>query len=549
MQFLFLSAADVPIFTRNDAETAEWTVGEMSLNATFPYDAEKVIQRGQRIAFVDFDDEWQVFEIRKCRTYEPAHYQEVTAEHIIISELTDTHLEGEELTDITASAAVTRVLSHSPLWTLAATETNPTSSADIDRGSVWQALNTIKQNWNVRIVPTIAIDETGITGRYLSIRATTSTFKGLRLSLESNADEVGITWDDTHLVTALYGYGANDANGDPIKFTNEYWAPAYDHPGHEVGYDYLEDPAATALYGRNGEPRFGYYQNSDIKTAWMLLYQTWKALEVAREPRVTIDLTLRDLQRLGYDDTPIRLYDKALIEVRQTGETLQREVIEMVVDLLDPTQTRPTIGAYIPNIVYIERETAREAKGFSGGGGTGNAHGQTKQQSQMTEYHTEIQANSYQISLRATKTDLDTAVNTLDASITVEAGRITQIVQAVGDNGQVTAASIVLAVNSTGSSVMINADKIILDGETIATQIAATNAKIANLISGQTIASQLWANYLNVVQNADINSAIADDLYVKRLYVQNGTSGGQPIYTYATWRTATISGVTINYLG
>lgn len=62
---------------------------------------------------------------------------------------------------------------------------------------------------------------------------------------------------------------------------------------------------------------------------------------------------------------------------------------------------------------------------------------------------------------------------TLSGRITVEAGKINQIVQSVGQNGQVTAASICLAINSAGSSATINADKIYLLGQTIANTINA----------------------------------------------------------------------------
>ena len=55
---------------------------------------------------------------------------------------------------------------------------------------------------------------------------------------------------------------------------------------------------------------------------------------------------------------------------------------------------------------------------------------------------------------------------TLSGQIQVEAGKISQIVTAVGDNGQVTAASIVTAINNGGSSVTIDADHIILSGTT-----------------------------------------------------------------------------------
>lgn len=72
---------------------------------------------------------------------------------------------------------------------------------------------------------------------------------------------------------------------------------------------------------------------------------------------------------------------------------------------------------------------------------------------------------------------------TLSGRITVEAGKINQIVQSVGQNGQVTAASICLAINSAGSSATINADKIYLLGQTIANTITADYiaSKIATL--------------------------------------------------------------------
>ena len=74
----------------------------------------------------------------------------------------------------------------------------------------------------------------------------------------------------------------------------------------------------------------------------------------------------------------------------------------------------------------------------------------------------------------------------LSGRITVEAGKITQIVSAVGKDGQVTAASICLAINNGGSTATINANKIYLLGQTIANTITADYiatkiASIANL--------------------------------------------------------------------
>ena len=71
----------------------------------------------------------------------------------------------------------------------------------------------------------------------------------------------------------------------------------------------------------------------------------------------------------------------------------------------------------------------------------------------------------------------------LSAAIKITAGKIEQVVTAVGKDGKVTAASIVLAVNESGSSVHINADKIYLLGQTIANTITADfiNTKLATV--------------------------------------------------------------------
>ena len=87
-----------------------------------------------------------------------------------------------------------------------------------------------------------------------------------------------------------------------------------------------------------------------------------------------------------------------------------------------------------------------------------------------------------------------TAEGSLSGRITVEAGKITQIVSAVGADGQVTAASICLAINNGGSTATINAGKIYLLGQTIANTITADYiatkiASIANL-NVQSISSE-----------------------------------------------------------
>lgn len=515
MEFLFFDAAGVRLFSRNDAESATWTVEEMNLQALFPYDPGKVIQRGQRIGFRDELGVFQPFEIRKVRSYEPDHYQEITAEHIAISELSDEHLKKAEITDETAASALGDMLTGT-LWSVGNdTSDGSTSSGDVSMGSVWQGVRTIENNWNVYITPRVTMNAAGITGRYLDIAPAAPVWRGIRLSLDKNADELGVTWDDTNVITAIYGYGGRvaDSSGDDtevLTFKDEVWTATADHPAKPAGQEYLEDPTAKALYGRNGRNRFGYYQNSSIDDAEVLLEKSWEALKNSNEPEVSIDCTVRDLYRLGYADQPIALHDLAIIDVRPTGEVLQREIIRLDVDLLDPTATRVTIGAYIPNIIYIQRDTEKAAKGGGGGGGRGGGGGGGGEDNQIYEFETQIQANQYQINLRAWQRDLDhTDENLLlaYAALGITSNSISSIVTSSGvqlnpdgsiktdengnpvfngtttpgvwssikqtadrvalvvDGNGIRAAQITAAINNDGSSsVYISADKITLAG-------------------------------------------------------------------------------------
>jgi phage minor structural protein len=392
MMFVFFDMADHPLFTRDDMESATWSVDQMSLQATFPFKADKEILRGMRVGF-PFDGAWQVFEIRKIRNYEPDHYQEMTAEHIAISELTDEVFEGEDVTNQTAAATLAPMLTGT-LWEVGTVTDSGLSSVDVSIGNVWTFVRNIEQNWNVLITPRITVDSTGITGRYLDIAPNAGIWRGVRLSLEKNADDLGVTWDDTDVKTALYAYGA-ETDGVKLTFKDQVWEPTADHPAKPAGQTYLEDPDAKALYGRDGRNRWGYYQNSSIKDAGILLEKTWESLKTLNTPKVTINCTVRDLHRLGYADQDIRLHDKVVVEIRPQNKTLVLDVIKLDIDLLNPTSTRPTIGAYIPNIVYIDHEAMDKARGGRGGTGPDNA------ENQIFEFETQITHNGEQIALEA----------------------------------------------------------------------------------------------------------------------------------------------------
>ena len=431
MQFVFLDMAGNTMFIRDDAERAEWTQEELSLSLEFPYIESKVISIGQRIFFIDpSTNTHQIYEVKQAKTLEPDHYQSVTAEHICISELTDEHIDKKEIENKTAHHAVSTVLS-STLWSVGHTNMNPTSSVTISRGSVWQAILSIKENWNVLILPRVTLSADGIT-RKLDILPPDGEYNGVRLSIDKNMLDPSVIIDDSEVVTAMYGYGGTiiatkkDEENKEVTFADVVWQNENGHPAKPSGQTYIEYPAATQEYGRNGRPRFGFYQNTDIKDAETLLQKTWESLEAASKPDISIEGTVADLYRMGYADQPIKLYDVALVEVIPAGFKKQIQIIKMTTDLLDPSATTLTIGSYIPNIVYINNDTETKTTGSSGGGG--NKSKQTERQ----EFETKIEANNNMIRLRAYQNDLDATdeqVKLQEARITIEHDRITAEVE------------------------------------------------------------------------------------------------------------------------
>lgn len=536
MEFtVFTDAALAPCFVLDsEVVSASWVHEELRLELTVIDDPAKVMTRGQRILFTDPRGDMQLFEVRKVDHTEPDAAQIVTAEHIALAELSDDHIAPKEFTNTSASAALSSVLDGT-LWSVGTVTVTGTSSVDTAMGNVWEACNAIAEAWNGRIVPRITFDASGVTGRYIDLLAAGGTWRGITLEITKNLVDVGVTIDDTDLYTALYGYG-RATDGNPLTFAGVTWTTAGGNPANKpAGQTYVEDATATAAFGRNGRPRFGYYQNGDITDPSILLQKTWETLQAVKTLRISIESTVADLRRLGYADQPLRLYDIAKVIYSERGNVVEQqgEIIRMQEDLLDPTATQLTIGTYIPNIIYIQRENARKTYGRGGGGG----HGQTPQEATFQEFYTQISANEYQIDLVArqvtqVETDVgvteeilrqaglsinaegvlvyaDDNVNMWQSKLNVQANRITSEVsratEAEGSlssritqtaeaiESKVSAGDIASTINQTAQSVLIEASKINLVGYVTASELSATNATISNLVNGVTQANHIWA--------------------------------------------------------
>ena len=161
-------------------------------------------------------------------------------------------------------------------------------------------------------------------------------------------------------------------------------------------------------------------------------------------------------------------------------------------------------------------------------------------------------------SITAEVTRATAAENTLSGQISVQAGKIALVVSETAGGSVVNAASIVAAINSAGSSVVISANHIELDGETIATylqsqDVAFDDCDIGGYFTYQT-ESVSWMSQ-TVVTGATItmpsisltgnhNFATTDDQNTRIITHFEGK-----LVTGYTAGTASVTTDTINYLG
>lgn len=371
MEFIFFDRNDNILFRRSDAVSARYIHEEYKHTATFLDTPEKPIQRGMRVGWLDRNKNFLMFEIRVPVRELPDGAVSYTAEHICISELMDEVVQDKRAYATSAALALGRVLEDTA-WSVGLVDVNPSGSDNFYWISAWESVLKIKDGWGVRIKPRLTFDGTKITGRYLDILSAQGTFRGVRLQLNRNANQAGVTYDDRNLVTALYGRGkgellgvtedGNETYGRKIMFEDVQWSIASGDPANKpLGQAYVEDVEASALYGRNGRARFGVANFDECEDPAELLALTWQELQRRKKPSVTIRMTLLNLRHIGYADQGVALNDLVNVIIDPLGIRTQAKVVQLDEDLIEPENTRPVIGDYVSSILDKMLETKRAA--------------------------------------------------------------------------------------------------------------------------------------------------------------------------------------------
>lgn len=178
------------------------------------------------------------------------------------------------------------------------------------------------------------------------------------------------------LVTALVGRGSSvqvseGTDGSPdgysrkITFADVVWKKSAGNPlDKPAGQEYLEDPAATAVYGfSDGKPRIGFVEFDKIDDKDLLIKATYDKLQELKRPKVSFKASVTDVGNLNLGDTV------AIIRHDLKIEYLTR-VYKVTHDLLNAQNNTVELGddfqkASITSTISAVQDTVQSAKEYS----------------------------------------------------------------------------------------------------------------------------------------------------------------------------------------
>lgn len=215
-------------------------------------------------------------------------------------------------------------------WSVGQVSDGGTSSTNFYYVNTLEAIQKIVNLFNLEAVFSVDLDKHNarVVRRRVNLYSQQGERTGKRFEYGSNLLTVEREESSENLVTALIGRGkgeeiyhdadgnkttvpASNANDAPdgygrrINFADVVWSKANGNPVDKpAGQEYVEDPAATAVYGfDDGKPRIGLEVFEDITDPNELLQATWKALQVLKRPKVSFKASVMDVGSLGLGDT------------------------------------------------------------------------------------------------------------------------------------------------------------------------------------------------------------------------------------------------------
>lgn len=369
MTFFFLNQDETIIGTLNESEVCR--VDECNFTAEFSFmeSSDFSMDDAVYVGFEDIDGNLVFYEIGILkRDSSMPGLVNFDAEHAAMSELLQQVVEGKAVTGAMAGFAATRVLEGSR-WTVSSSENTPQMSTTFYFQNRWDCLETISRMTGAAFYFAWTISGNAVTGRNVIVKARAGSSRGKRFDLSKDMSNIHVDTDRTQLYTRLYGRGkgeevGTDSEGDAtygrrIDFGEVVWSTSQGDPINKPANQlYLEDPAATAMFGRGPTgaklPREGIVVFPDCEDPDELIELTWEKYQTVRYPILTITAKVYDLERIwGYTHEAIRRGDDVLVIADEWNATYSDRIVGLIRDYNAPENTEVTIGDEGKSIVSL----------------------------------------------------------------------------------------------------------------------------------------------------------------------------------------------------
>ena len=306
--------------------------GEDTLELEVPF----VLSKGDRILW-SYADKWHENVVNES-TQEHSGYERCSyvCDGALQWDLNFAHIKYTRWTNVTAQYALTELLKLTT-WTVGTVDIEGTASFEWTKKSAYEALLEIAGAFNCELLPEITVDKHGVSLRSVSLVKQRGSEKNLRFDYAYNLDGVTkeVLADD--VITACYGYGKSNGQGD----TSLTFASI------NGGKPYVEDLEALERWGlpdgHGGKMHaFGYYENTDCDNAKTLLDETTGYLKQHNTPQInyTTHMPFAVLQGVELGDV-ISVTDKDFTPSLR----LRSRVGEYTEDLIAKETTSVEFGA------------------------------------------------------------------------------------------------------------------------------------------------------------------------------------------------------------
>ena len=346
----------------SDPIHAEKLNGENTFSFSIPADHSdaQYVTEGNLVAFEDLDLAWQLFEIKRVTDLHGDGLTKTAFCENAFYELIDDFIEDVRPTDCSANFALTQALSGTR-WEPGTVADLGTNSTNYYYQSVLSSVQKVASVWGGELRFRIVVTGGVIANRYVDLLTRRGTDTGKQWEYGRHTKEIEREIDLTTTKTALYGRGKGEAvetggYGRRTTFADVVWSTASGDPVDKpAGQEWVGDPAALALWGRDGgsRHRFGKFEDAEETDPETLLEKTWEALQELNTPRATYRMSVIDLERLsGYSHEKVRLGDTTRVIDRKFSPALKvsARVIEIHRDLVRPENTQVVLGNFAPSL-------------------------------------------------------------------------------------------------------------------------------------------------------------------------------------------------------